>query len=192
MSSAKKNKIILFGGKSKSNYSNVFEYNTSTHKWKELVEDSLYGRTSHSMAYLQNNKIIIFGGHDGENILGDTIEFDLNSNKWNVIYTHNDIKKQLKRTSHSIAYVKETNKIIMFGGYYNNSLHDTWIYDINNKKWIENKKSGYPNNLNRKEYAMSYIGDGKVIMFGGNSLKNFLGDTWIYYIENETLGPETP
>ena len=85
----------------------------------------------------------------------------------------------INRSEHSMAYVGN-GRLIMFGGYNNNDeyLKDTWEYDLATHTWTEyNTEAIMPQARNK--HAMAYVGNGRLIMFGGyDSNKKSLSDTW--------------
>ncbi|MFW5799526.1 MAG: Kelch repeat-containing protein [Spirochaetota bacterium] len=184
MSYAGNGLVLLFGGSqaSKRRYlSNTYLYDIETKEWKlyDNIPRSPSERISHSMAYLGNNKVILFGGYYNKP-LKDLWVFDSDKKNW---YKLEGKSNNLQRYNHSIDCINE-NQIIAFGGYNDNALNDTLLYDFTNNKWteIETKKDIPPA---RHNHSISYIGEGKVLMFGGiDNTNTLLGDTLIYYSGN--------
>ena len=157
--------------------------------WKEVdnVDAIPSERFGHSTAYAGDDKLVMFGGFgknglEGVSSLADTWEYDYITRKWTKQACETSPES---RYSHSMTYAGD-GKIVMFGGYDgNNILSDTWIYDVSNHTWTEYNIIDDKATL-RQNHSMSYIGDGKVIMFGGKNLSNNLDDTWIYDVSNHT------
>lgn len=110
----------------KSDYSNVVtgKVMMSPNKWiKYAIYDennAPSARRNHAMTYLDNGKVILFGGEDNNNILlNDTWEYDINYHKWKKI-TYNQ-KKPAARKNTALAY-NGNGKIVMFGGMIDNII----------------------------------------------------------------------
>jgi hypothetical protein len=76
------------------------------------------------------------------------------------------------------------NKLLLFGGLnkFNSDINDTWIFDISENTWTEVKCSNKPSP--RELFAMSYIDEGKVILFGGfNNDIGYSNETWLFDIK---------
>ena len=190
-------KLILFGGyrpsTTISTLCDTWEYDVSTHTWTQYNTggtpgvDKPINRQYHSMAYVCDSKIILFGGSDNNgDDLGDTWEYDLSTHTW-MQYNTGGIPgtdKPIARNNHAMAYVGST-KLILFGG--NNlevsdQLQDTWEYDISNHIWTQKNTggiTGVDKPSKRYKHAMTYIGSSKLILFGGADGVE-LDETWEY------------
>jgi N-acetylneuraminic acid mutarotase len=195
---AENKKIIVFGGvnyTSKYNYlSDTIEYDVEKGVWKkiEIIGEKPFERMGHEMVYIGNDRIILFGGAFGDyrkpQNYGDMWEFDTKNNIWKEIEIKGE--KPASRSRHRMVYA-DNNKIIMFGGYNENGdcFDDTWEYNTVNKQWIE-INTGDVKPPKRDTHAMAYVGNDKIILFGGsgynaNGKKAILNDTWEYDIENK-------
>jgi len=94
------------------------------------------------------------------------------------------------RYYHAAAYIS-SGQIMLFGGLRKESptrLNDTWIYDLSSG-WQSQSPSSSPSA--RFGHAMAYIGEGQVLLFGGNdgSDKN---DTWIYDLSDNAWMEQSP
>lgn len=97
------------------------------------------------------------------------------------------------RWGHDMIYDPVNQKIILFGGYGTSGiLDDLWIYDYQEKSWIEL----YPvnNPPARHSHKLAYCPENqKIILFGGYGRNNALNDMWSYdYSANnwQELNPE--
>ncbi len=123
--------ILLFGGKKDKIRADTWMFNYKSKEWKKTIEskdeDKTITREKHSMQYINENTIVMFGGTNG-NPLKETWFYDIAKNEW---------KKQPlssnppARFGHSIAYLGD-DKVVMFGGCADNSgdklLNDTYIF----------------------------------------------------------------
>ncbi|MHA2367155.1 MAG: Kelch repeat-containing protein, partial [Candidatus Hodarchaeales archaeon] len=124
-------------------------------------------RHSHSMVYAPKyNKIIMFGGNDGDSFINETWSYNLDTNKWtNITYSI----QPSARTS-SMVYNSKHDVIIMFGGMYEDEgpkpTDETWAFSIESNEWREMMPTTNPDA--RYEHSMVYDSThDKVILFGG-------------------------
>ncbi len=185
------NIIVLFGGYSESVVNNylqdTWEYNIETKTWTEYNSGEFDIKPvkliHHRMSYIGGNKVILFGGNTtgqtGSIYPDTTWEYDSTTHKW---ATLNPSNKPTGRFNHSLTYDFDRKKIILFGGITKTSWHnnDLWEFDIETQEWEEIIVSGIlpPK---RQEHTISYIGNNKMILFGGE-LEDWSesDDTWIY------------
>jgi hypothetical protein len=110
---------------------------------------------------------------------------------WN--YTIIEIAEPVGRSDFAMTYIGN-NKTLIHGGQSSNSnwpmpfqVDDLWEYDVQNPSW---KKLKTPVQLKpRSHHNMIYVGDGKVLLYGGFSEYTITGaeiinikhkDTWLY------------
>jgi hypothetical protein len=79
--------------------------------------------------------------------------------------------------------------VMQFGGLDEsfNSTNDTWVYDLSDNNWILKNPVTKPSA--RYEHAMAYIGDDKVLLYGGNGAGV---ETWIYDLSDNTWTLKNP
>jgi N-acetylneuraminic acid mutarotase len=115
-------------------------------------------------------KIVLFGGHDGAKVLGDTWEWD------GTVWTPRTVAGPSARQYHAMASLN--GKVVLFGGYDGvQRLGDTWEWD--GSTWTKRDVVG-PSP--RRRTAMATIG-AKIVLYGGTSLAADGGtveptDTW--------------
>jgi hypothetical protein len=186
-------KLVLFGGESYSGiagiayYQDTWLYEISGHEWSKLEIGGTNppSRSKHTMSFCGDGKLVLFGGYIYKIGLGyDTWKLDIKTLKWTKI--ENKITPS-KRVNHSMSYIGN-NISILFGGYGsysgNNYLSDTWFFDSSSDKWIQGKNQKTIPPI-RKSHSQSYVGDGKVLLFGGETNDNkLLSDTWECFVDN--------
>ncbi|MCP4130460.1 MAG: hypothetical protein GY754_05715 [bacterium] len=203
-------RLYLFGGTGYGMvdpFSDTWQYNISDHSWTEpsLTGDGVPFRMGHAMAYggkgenypdSEGKKIILFGGHRETMydlaFYGSTWEFDNFRLTWDKFNTEGTTPGA--RSWHAMAYAGENESgnstFILFGGmswtlpHYPNPgtqtfLGDTWKYDRSIHMWTPHNTSG-ERPEERSRHAMAYLGDNKVLLFGGSDGSTTFGDTWIY------------
>jgi len=138
------------------------------------------------MAYIGEDKVLLFGGYDVADYKNDTWVYDLSDNTWT---QKNPSIEPSGREHHAMAYIGE-DKVLLFGGYDDNYKDDTWVYDLSDNTWTNKNPSTKP--PARHAHAMAYIGDDKVVLFGGRIGVSHYNDTWIYDLGDNTWTNKNP
>jgi hypothetical protein len=97
------------------------------------------------------------------------------------------------RVKHGTATIPGTDKIVMFGGNTGSYNDETWIYDKSDAGWTKLEPTNSP--ASRYIHAMSYIGDDKVLLFGGIVSGGRNDETWVFDLSDEEwtqLNPASP
>lgn len=96
----------------------------------------LSARKSHAMVFnYARDRAFLFGGIDGNTVMGDTYEGQLNIGAnpggitWRTIVSN---QNPSPRWGHSMAYDANNNRIVMFGGFdaQHRPLNDLWVYEF--------------------------------------------------------------
>lgn len=157
--------IFLFGGSNaeKQSLSDTWIYKDE--RWKEMHSSSVPpARLQHTLVHdSQRDKMILFGGFDrtenGKIVYGDTWEWD-KTHGWEL----KDNNEQLARDHHGMAYDLTSKSAILFGGYNQGYLGNTWQW--NGETWTKNTtygpsaRAGKPSLFYNKAAQM-------VVLFGG-------------------------
>jgi len=155
-----------------------------TYSWSYEGEHTWWmGRYDHAMAYIGEDKILMFGGHAGGH-LDDTSVYDLSSNHWQQ-FTGLTTRPSF-RYRHAMAYIGD-DKVLLFGGYHNieGVRGDTWLFDLSDQNWTLLTPALSPSV--RFGHTMVYMDDDKVLLFGGNAGgDNFNNETWIFDLSDGT------
>lgn len=118
------------------------------------------GRSGHSMVYdAARNRVVLFGGWDGDQFLSDTWEHD--GLQWRAVSTPMPPPPRHKA---GMVYDSVRQLTVLFGGRNTDTLNDTWEYD--GVSWVARTDiSGEPA---RHNHAMAYdAGRGRVVLHGG-------------------------
>lgn len=185
---AKRNRIILFGGREEVERTGLQQGDTwewDGKAWRILTSSGPSNRDHHRMVYdCVRDRVILFGGWDGTVVLGDTWEWD--GTEWERVA----LDGPSPRAAHGMAYDETRQAVVLFGG---RSLEqffdDTWLWD--GRKWTR-VNSDRPRK--RAMLAMTYDSDLKrVLLYGGRDGPALLGDTWGWggkrWEELSTSGP---
>lgn len=118
------------------------------------------------------DRIVLFGGFDEYQHLGDTWEFD--GADWHPITT---VHLPAPRRSHEMAFDSNRGLVVMYGGYSSASgqMSDTWEYD--GQDWIKRTPAASPPLM--WQHEMEYDASrGVVVLFGSSG--PFRNETWEY------------
>lgn len=163
--------IILHGGRGNENvtFSDTWEWDGE--KWNVLENQGPYKADHHAMVYSSaDDKLIAFGGWNGESVLGETWSWD---GEWSKL----GIASPPPRSAFGMAYNKSENKIQLFGGLWINGQYaDVWEFSQNN--WTS--PGGPYDNSSLDHHSMIYDSNlKKVVLFGGKNYR--------YRMQNKTL-----
>ncbi|KAL9655007.1 hypothetical protein ABK040_008792 [Willaertia magna] len=131
----KKRSIIIFGGKDlDERFNDMYEFSFITNQWKKIVVNSFVpkARSSHSAVFIEKlQKMIIFGGFEGENWLTDCYEFDFKGIVWKKVLLYGDPLPSKGVSSHIAFYDKFRSQMLVFGGWDgDNDKNDLYIFKI--------------------------------------------------------------
>ncbi len=100
-----------------------------------------------------------------------------------------------KRLGQKMIYDPVNDRVILFGGSYYSGQYtfygDTWSLDVGSGTWTKLNTVGSPDG--RFNIGLVYDSDQrKIVLFGGFSANDRIGDTWIYDIAANTWTAVTP
>ena len=144
----------------------------------------------------ESERVILFGGETLYGYFGDTWAYDIKGNAWTNMEPSTSPEAPYSGpglAEHCMAYDSKADRVILFGGVFQNMNQDTWAYDFNANTWQD--MGPVPSGLYpRIECAMTY--DSKVdriIEFGGYAGgTTFNQDTWAYDYGNNTWTKMAP
>lgn len=175
-------KLLLFGGYNGSYLNDTWIYDFGDNNWTEInTPQNLIARSGHSMTpIISKDKIVLFGGRNDSLCFNDTWFFNVGNNKWEEA---SFLISPEPRYEHSMTYIFNTDKIVLFGGLnnitYNSIYHDTWEFDLGDNNWI--KKDLVETPIDRYNHELATVtGTTMVVLFGGLYNNVNLGDTWVY------------
>ncbi|MBL8935664.1 MAG: hypothetical protein JNM69_14000 [Archangium sp.] len=130
-------------------------------------------RSGHAVAAdTQRGVVVLFGGNNGVNRLGDTWEHD--GQRWR----QSNAVGPVPRSDHAMSFDTARNRVVLFGGYSpGTARNDTWEYD--GTTWTQRSPTTSP--PGRWLHTMVYdSARGRTVLFGGVGSNGLLGDTWEY------------
>ncbi|KAJ7275227.1 hypothetical protein B0H12DRAFT_1005812 [Mycena haematopus] len=165
-------KFMVFGGQVDGEFLNdlwSFDLNSlRTRATWELCEpvssDRPAQRTGHACITFEN-RIIVFGGTDGQFHYNDTWAYDLTTRKWSELQCIGFIPSP--REGHAAALVDDVIYIFGGRGVDGKDLSDLAAFKISNQRWYMFQNMG-PSPSGRSGHAMASVGT-KVYVLGGES-----------------------
>jgi len=176
---------LLFGGRHADHIwlNDTWVYNLSANEWtdKSPSGDKPSVRFTHCMAYIGEDKVLLFGGTTGAypGVSNDeTWVYDVSENSWTQKYPST---RPQSRGSHSMAYIGG-DKVLLFGGWNENgNLNDTWIYDLSDNTWTQDSNTNQPSvRYGHQLCETSIDGSSYMVLFGGNDGASYYNDTWTF------------
>jgi len=203
---AQSDRVVFFGGWDHAEVvqSDTWTYDLNSNAWTRMSPaTSPAPRGFFGMAYDdESDRVILFGG--GGRISGefnDTWAYDVNTDTWTSM---NPVVAPEPRLALRMAYDRESDRIVLFGGYVCSisecgaiRFNDTWLYDFNSNAWTDVTPTVGPPPV--AFHALAYDTDSdRVILFGGvpTAVSPPMGETWAFDVNTNTwenrnpLGPE--
>ncbi len=180
-----KHSLLVFGGTKGTIYSNkLFEYNLITNKKREINTSGVLPTPRYKhQAIIINNYLYIIGGGSFKptNNLIDIYKLDINYLNWEKINMIGKIP--INRVAHTCQLDKDTNNIIMFGGFDTNlnRLNDYYFFDIRQNIWTDLNNNN--NNIPSKRAFTSsvFYNNAFYITCGADHNRRF-NDVWKFQL----------
>jgi N-acetylneuraminic acid mutarotase len=196
MASIGGDQVLLFGGEVGGSPDNAtWVYDLIDNTWTFQNTLTKPSPVIHpGMATIGGDKVLLFGGLDYTYTFFDsTWIYDLSDNSWTEQSNEDTVPKPPARSGHAMAYIGG-DKVLLFGGGITTAevTDNTWVYDLSDNTWTLQSPTTKPSA--RTEHAMAFIGDDKVLLFGGFSWPSmiFYDDTWIYDLSDNTWTLQNP
>jgi hypothetical protein len=192
------NAVILFAGRQTDNLNDTWMFDLSELTWTEMISNDPDDtslpqiRRGHTMAYLGNGNVLMFGGSDSSRF-DDTWVYNIDDNQWTEITPTGDVKPDA-RVGGMMGSLGD-GKAVLYGGSAGSSnyLGDVWIYDHSTTTWTEETFATTANPQARSYGGLAVISDNKFIIFGGGAgSTNYLNDTWEYDISTHEWAELSP
>ncbi|KIK70799.1 hypothetical protein GYMLUDRAFT_66014 [Collybiopsis luxurians FD-317 M1] len=165
-------KFIVFGGQVDGEFLNdlwSFDLNSlRTRPSWELIEPSSPDRPAQRTGHVcinHGDRIMIFGGTDGQYHYNDTWSFDLTTRKWSELTCIGFIPAP--REGHAAALVDDVMYVFGGRGVDGKDLNDLAAFKLSNQRWYMFQNMG-PAPSGRSGHAMASIGP-RVFVLGGES-----------------------
>lgn len=171
------NEMLVFGGQGSGGFlSDTWAYSVASDQWEErtpaVSPAPRYGAAS---AYDPEVGLFVSHGFTNKGRFDDTWTFDPATSEWSDVSAAGD--RPLARCLVRSVWDPGTQRLFLFGGQSNEFpfLGDLWAFD--GTSWSE-----YPMGLGptaRNLYSMSYAGEGRILLFGGNAEDGPKNDLWL-------------
>ncbi|MBI5526160.1 MAG: hypothetical protein HY897_07480 [Deltaproteobacteria bacterium] len=178
-------RTVLFGGFAGGYNGETWEWDGASWAKKTPADPEGDGnpsaRYNHAMAYDgARGRTILFGGWTGPMASGETWEWDGTSWAQKAYVDPEGDGTPWGRDGHSLAYDGARGRTVLFGGYADGYISETWEWD--GTSWAQKMPTGDPegdgNPSARRDQAMAYDGArGKTVLFGGED-PSWNGETW--------------
>ena len=162
------NNMIIFGGRHlQRSLSNVYSLNFSSLTWTKMepIGPVPLSRDSHTAVLYNNSNMIIFGGNGLNTKYNDLWDFDINECNWTKVTTQG--KTPCPRDGHLSTIIYNKYMVIYSGLNENDKvINDIFLFNFENKTWIECDIINKHLIENRDGQSCSYVGD-LLYLFGG-------------------------
>ncbi|MDH4271827.1 MAG: hypothetical protein OEW18_07605 [Candidatus Aminicenantes bacterium] len=170
----------------------TWAYDFNSNAWTKMSDGP--PRIGHRMAYdAESDRIVMFSGgcfRDGRfRDVQETWTYDFNSDAWTEM---KPARSPAARHYHGLAYDKDTDRVILWGGFIGKDILDTsvWTYDFNNNEWLEITQENVPDVCWYKTLTYDEVSKGILTYGGGDDGSN---ETWAYDVRENSwtkLKPE--
>jgi N-acetylneuraminic acid mutarotase len=194
MDRIKPNTIVMFGGVDVADgvyLKDTWLYDGVKHRWEEVTDESRLTpppRADHRIAYLQEGKVLLYGGFfmemDEAVVLPGLWLYDIDTRQWSRLEVEGETPPI--RMLHSMTNIDEGRVLSVGGIQIERATNDAWVYDYPSNTWSEIDIEG-EKPVERLGQDITYIGSGKVVMFGGyfilEGIYLFPDSLWVLNIE---------
>jgi len=173
-------------------FNDVWSLDLITHRWTEL--DTGVGRPNlrygtASVYDPESHGLISFAGFTDAGRFHDTWRLDLASTRWQDISPADGDPG--RRCLHSAAYDADGGRMLIYGGQRSGALGDLWSLDLGRLQWTEMEPPRRP--PDRFFTALAHdVANGQLLIFGGDTGTEKLGDLWAYSLEQTVWQPVAP
>jgi len=165
--------VVLFGGREgigRSGASLADTWIWDGTQWRDSGATGPSGRDHHRLVYdKRRDRVVLFGGWDGERVIGDTWEWD--GQQWYPVSSNGPEP----RAPFGMIYHEALDQVVLMGGKdLEQTFSDTWTWS--GSEWIKLEVEG-PGA--RSFHSMTYDADGRrAIVYGGRHDDLLLQDLW--------------
>ena len=100
---------------------------------------------------------------------------------------------QARRTSHGMASIDGTSKVVVYGGGHGGQLYnDTSVYDLNDNRWVDMDPNGDVPDKRRDLEMAAILGTDNALLFGGQVGSGYDDETWIYDLSDNVWTLKNP
>ncbi len=177
--------IILYGGIFAGE---TWGFDLTTNTWSNLnpTGNPTEDRFNHTMLLVDSNTALTSLGTQMSYWDADMWEYDISANTWTDLDTPDP--EPTSRFNYAMTYNPDNDKVYLFGGsdIGGSGGDETWEYSVSDNVWSQLcLSSSHP--APRMAHTMQYIGNGIIILFGGETLaaSSQFNDFWVYKVEHD-------
>lgn len=158
--------------------------------WKQLaVENAPAPRYDHALALdTDQQRLILFGGRDGGQVLGDTWIYDLKANQWREVKGAGPSA----RFGLASAYGPSRKAVYIFGGQNQEFYNDTWMFDTLTETWSEIQTNDPKPDIRYGHGITLDTKSDRLIVSHGFARDGRHDDTWALDLKSNTWKNLTP
>eukprot|EP01130_Rhizamoeba_saxonica_P005349 TRINITY_DN2146_c0_g1_i1.p1 TRINITY_DN2146_c0_g1~~TRINITY_DN2146_c0_g1_i1.p1 ORF type:complete len:395 (+),score=75.21 TRINITY_DN2146_c0_g1_i1:299-1483(+) len=179
--------VIVGGGGDNCVFNDVYILNTDDMSWSRPSVQGIPSipRWGHSSTPIGENKLLIFGGHDGSRMLNDCVIFNVSTLTWEEFPLNNNENIPSPRAGHTANYItiKNVDYILIFGGGDGQTIYnDLYLLNLEEFMWIRHDTlMNVP--LPRCAHTSAIINN-RLYIFGGGDGSNRFNDIHILDLKN--------
>lgn len=154
--------------------------------WQEMdpaiMNGTLAARYGMAMTRIGGDQVLMFGGRYGQyGYTNQTWLYDLSTNTWKKLNPQDNGSIPKGRVFGYMAPVGD-DQALFFGGHDRSTYFgETWLFDLSENMWTKLNPTIEGDGWTTKAYyGIAPLGNGKVIMFGGNKSGTRYGETWVF------------
>lgn len=177
-----RDRVVMFGGWDGAAASAAtYEFDPATRQWTLMAPvASPAARFDHAATYdVGRSRVLIFGGYDGANPLGDTYEYD--GATWTQVSAGGGGGDPVARRAAVMAYDPTQDRTLMFGGYSAAPayLQETWAWNGATATWANLAPAAQPN---ARAWGAAWYDSVRQQVFTayGYNGATYYADTWSY------------
>lgn len=180
-----RDRLVVFGGFDGTELNDTWILDLASHTWSQAATGGLTPslRRNHTAIYdAANDRMVVFGGYDGEVFRNDAQALSFGTMTWSDIETHGPTPEV--RDLMTAVYDPNDQRMVVFGGWSGEEyLNDVWMLSLDSRpRWEKIQRLRTPKSTNpgpRRDYVAVYdpIED-RMVLFGGTN-GDFLNDVWV-------------
>jgi hypothetical protein len=183
--------MVFFGGTDlHTQHNDVWELNLDSAAWHRISAQGTAPsvRESHG-AFVDDNRLIVFGGMSGGVFLNDMWALDLTpgSETWTRLSPSGSVPSI--RATFGLGYDPDSRRLYLFGGilYPSTLYNDLYVCDMSSLTWTRLYPSG-DSPCERRGAAGAFDPvNHRILVFGGEGYDGFLNDTYYADVANVAL-----